>query len=293
LDIYLPGSPPDDATRYLTVGPGYFKTMQIPIQAGRSIDEHDRAGSPPVAVVSELFARKNFVNQNPLGRHIILENEGNKRDMEIVGIARTAHYGRPTRAIPPVVYFAYDQGYPPPRAMTYELRAAGDPLAYANTVRQIVQQADARVPVTEIRTQVADIDETMSLEITLAKLCTGFAVLALVIACVGLYGTVSYNVARRTSEIGIRMALGAQRAAVVWMILSEVVVLAAVGLALSVPAALSAAKLIKAFLFGMTPNDPKALAIAVGILVCAALLAGYLPAQKASRIDPMVALRHE
>jgi macrolide transport system ATP-binding/permease protein len=267
--------------------------MQIPMLAGRGIDEHDRAGSPPVAIVSDLFARKNFGNQSPLGRHIILENEGNKRDMEIVGIARTAHYGRPQDKIPPVVYFAYDQGYPPPREMTYELRTAGDPLSYVNAVRQIVQQADARVPVTDVRSQVADIDETMTLEITLAKLCTGFAVLALVISCVGLYGTVSYNAARRTVEIGIRMALGAQRGNVIWMVLSEVVILAVIGLAISLPTALVAAQLIRSFLFGMTPNDPFALSMAVAILLSAALVAGYLPARRASRTDPMIALRHE
>ena len=130
-------------------------------------------------------------------------------------------------------------------------------------------------------------------EIAFAKLCTGFAVLALVIACVGLYGTMSYSVARRTGEIGIRMALGAQRGAVVWMVLREVFVLAAVGLAISVPTALGASKFVKTFLFGMKPNDPRALTLAVAILLSAALLAGYIPARKASRIDPMIALRHE
>src|SRR5207302_11183725 len=120
-----------------------------------------------------------------------------------------------------------------------------------------------------------------------------FAMLALVIACVGLYGTVAYNVARRTGEIGIRMALGAQRSAVVWMVLREMILLAIVGLAISLPIAFGASKLIASFLFGMKPNDPVALALAVATLLTAALVAGYLPARKASRIDPMIALRHE
>jgi macrolide transport system ATP-binding/permease protein len=124
-------------------------------------------------------------------------------------------------------------------------------------------------------------------------LCTGFAMLALVIACVGLYGTVSYNVAGRTSEIGIRMALGAQRGNVVGMILSQVIVMATVGLAIGMPVALGASRLVESFLFGIKPNDPLALGVAVAILFSAAVLAGYAPARRASRIDPMVALRHE
>jgi ABC-type antimicrobial peptide transport system permease subunit len=130
-------------------------------------------------------------------------------------------------------------------------------------------------------------------EVTFARLCTAFALLALAIACVGLYGTMSYGVARRTSEIGIRMALGAQRASVVWMVLREVLTLAAIGLAISVPAALAASKLVESFLYGMKRNDPLTLAAAVATMVGATLLAGFVPARNASRIDPLAALRHE
>jgi len=149
------------------------------------------------------------------------------------------------------------------------------------------------VPVANVKTQAADIDQTINQEIVFARLCSGFASLGLVIACVGLYGTVAYDVARRTGEIGIRMALGAQRGAVVRMILRQVFVLAAVGLAIGIPAALGASKLVESFLFGMKPNDPRAITLAVAILLGAALLAGYVPARKAARIDPMTALRHE
>ena len=142
-------------------------------------------------------------------------------------------------------------------------------------------------------TQAAEIDWTISQEVTFAKLCTGFAVLALLIACVGLYGTMSYSVARQVGEIGIRMALGAQRGAVVWMVLRRVLLLAAVGLAISVPAALSASQLVKSFLFDTQPNDPGTLALAGVVLLSAAMLAGYAPARRASRIDPLAALRHE
>jgi predicted permease len=212
MPIAVYGAPPNPANRYLTVGPGFFRTMEIPILAGRDFEESDRPGSRAVAVINQVFAKANFGGRNPVGQHLILRNgEGERlaRDMEIVGVSRNARYGGLTRVIPPVVYMPYNQGYPQPNQMVYALRTPGDPLRYVNSVREMVRQADARVPVSEIRTQVADIDQTINQEITFAELCSGFAILALVIACVGLYGTVSYNVARRTGEIGIRMALGA------------------------------------------------------------------------------------
>jgi predicted permease len=294
LDLSVAGAPRDPRGRILSVGPAFFRTMQIPIVAGRDFEERDRPGSPAVAVINEVFAKASFGNGNPLGRRLILSNDGaTARDMEIVGVSKNARYGGLTNDIPPVAYIPYNQGFPRPDAMVYALRTSGDPLGYANSVRELVRQADARVPVSEIRSQAADIDRTINQEITFAELCSGFAILALVIACVGLYGTVSYNVARRTGEIGIRMALGAQRSRVVWMVLREVCLLAAVGLAISVPTALATSKLVESFLFGMKPNDPRSLTLAVVILLSAAILAGYMPARKASRIDPMIALRNE
>jgi macrolide transport system ATP-binding/permease protein len=180
-----------------------------------------------------------------------------------------------------------------PEGITYALHTAGDPLRYVRTVHEIVREADSRIPVTNVVTQAAEIDRTINRELTFAKLCTGFAVLALLMACVGLYGTMSYNVTREVGEIGIRMALGAQRGAVVWMVLRRVLLLAAVGLAISVPAALAASQLVKSFLFGTQPNDPGTLAVAGVVLLVAVILAGYAPARRASRIDPLVALRQD
>ena len=291
----IPGKKPNPDDRMLMIGPWFFKTMKIPILAGREIDDRDTRGSQPVALVSEYFANVNFPGENPLGKHVIFPARPTHppRDMEIVGIAKDSNYGGIRDKKRPVLYFAYNQGWPQPEGMCWELRTTGDPLAYVRTVRDIVHRADDRVPVTNVETQSALIDRRMNQEIVFAELCSGFAILALVIACVGLYGTVSYNVARRTSEIGIRMALGAERGRVMCMILRQVIVMAAAGLAIGVPVALGSSKLVVSLLYGMKPNDPRAMAGAVTILAVAATLAGYGPARRASRIDPMAALRNE
>jgi predicted permease len=277
--------------RVLAAGPRFLATMQIPILAGREFDDRDQPGSNPVAVISEQLARTYFGDENPVGRRITVPDE--KRDLEIVGVSADLRYGglKNEEESAMTVFVAASQ-FPPDR-MTFALHTTGDPLRFVKSVHEIVREADPGIPVTSVVTQAAEIDRTISREITFAKLCTGFAVLALLIACVGLYGTMSYNVARQAGEIGIRMALGAQRGAVVWMVLRRVLLLAGAGLAISVPAALTASKLVKSFLFGTQPNDPGTLALAGVILVCAAVLAGYGPARRASRIDPLAALRQE
>jgi ABC-type antimicrobial peptide transport system permease subunit len=177
--------------------------------------------------------------------------------------------------------------------MFFELRTAGDPLALADQVRRIVHDASPQVPVADLTTQSRQIDATISQERIFAQLCTCFGVLALLMACVGLYGTMAYAVSRRTSEIGIRMALGAQRRRIVWMVLRQVLLLGAVGVVIGMAAVWETTAFLKSFLFGLQPNDPLTLGAAVAILCACAILAGYAPAWRASRIDPMAALRHE
>ena len=296
MPISLPGLPPAEGTRYLTVGPDFLTTMQIPILAGRDFSERDRPDSQAVAVISEEFARINFAGQNPLGHRLLLLHgiHGKvARDMEIVGISKNARYGSITEKTLPVVYLPYNQGAPLPNQMMFAMRTTGDPLAFVNSVRAVVHEADARLPVSEVRSQKTEINDSLHQEIMLAELCSAFALLALTIACVGIYGTISYTVLRRTGEIGIRMALGAQRGPVLWMVLREVLILAGIGLAISLPVALVTSKLVASLLFGMKPNDPLALGLAVAILIIAALLAGGIPAKRASQVDPMTALRHE
>jgi predicted permease len=285
----------DAATRVLANGPGFFATMRIPILAGREFNTRDRIGTPPVAIVNEAWAKVNLEGRNPVGQHVVSYAPGMKpREMEIVGLAKNARYDDLSGQFPPVVYLPFEQNLVVPEGeMTFFLRTAGSPLQYARAVREIVRQADARIPVTALGTQSAQIEREMTSQIIFARLCTVFALLALAIACVGLYGTTSYTVARRTGEIGIRMALGAQRRMVVWMVLRDVLVLAVVGLAISLPVAMASSKMLESLLFEVRPGDPRAMVPAVAILVIAALAAGYLPARKASRIDPMTAVRHE
>jgi predicted lysophospholipase L1 biosynthesis ABC-type transport system permease subunit len=252
-----------------------------------------------VAVVNEEFARTLFGSADPIGRRVV-----NPRcptcEIEIVGVVADTLYGRLrattfSQAGPqPIIFLSFLQAaWEPIGRGTFELRTAGNPLGVVEAVREVVRRADARVPMTQVKTQRALIDGEINGEITFARLCTAFALLALAIACVGLYGTMSYAVARRTSEIGIRMALGAPRTVVTWMMLREVLALTAIGLAVGLPAALLASKVVESFLFGITRNDPLAMGTAVATLAAATLIAGYLPARGAARIDPMVALRHE
>lgn len=285
-------------TRILWTGPRFFATMQIPILRGREIAETDRQGTLRVAVVSELFARTNFGDADPIGRRIevggSLRVGGAPVALEVVGVAANARYGGLKGETPPVVYVGYAQ-VPSSELelMTFAMRTDGDPLHEAAMVRQIVHEADGRVPVTKFKTLAADIDQTINQEIVFARLCTAFAILALTIACVGLYATMAYAVARRTSEIGLRLALGAGRGAVIWMMLRDVCVLAGVGLAIGASAALASSRVIESFLFETKPNDPRAVALAAAILLTSALAAGYAPARRASRVDPLAALRHE
>jgi predicted permease len=288
------------SSHVLTVGPRFFTTLQIPLLRGREIEDRDGPGAPYVAVVNQEFVRVFFEGADPIGRHVSMKRACGTCDIEIVGVVANTLYGQlkatsfTPAGPPPTIFVSYSQAvWGPVSEVTYQLRTAGDPLAPVGAVRDIVRRADSRVPVTRMRTQRALIDANINQEITFARLCTAFALLALAIACVGLYGTMSYGVSRRTSEIGVRMALGAGRGTVVWMVLRDACVLAGLGLAISLPAALAATKLVESFLFRMTPNDPLALSVAVLTMAAATLLAGYVPARNASRINPTAALRHE
>ncbi len=274
-----------------SVGPSFFETMRIPILLGRALDVHDVKGAAPAAVVNEAFARAYYPGRNPVGEHMgILDGA---RDVAIVGVSANARESL-KEPFSPFVYISYNQ-FPAPewRGMSFEVRTAGDPLALAADVQRAVHAAAPDVPVANVATQAERIESSLTQERTLADLCTSFAILALTIACIGLYGSMAYTVSRRTGEIGIRMALGARAGRVVWMVMREALALTAAGLALGFAGARTAVPAIKSFLFGVTFGDPSVMTWAAGLLIISSLLAGYGPARRASRVDPLKALRHE
>ncbi len=280
------------STNDALVGPSFFSTMQIPILLGRPIDEGDTADALHVAVVNEVFAQKFFPGRNPVGQHF---NFRSPTDVQIVGVAKNSVYASLKSEIPPVAYVPWSQippGWLPP-GMCYELRTFGNPLALANSVREVVHRASPLVPVADVSTQVRYIDSTIAPERTFADLSTGFGMLALIIACVGLYGTMAYSVARRTNEIGVRIALGAKRRTVIWIVQREVLTLSSIGVAIGLTVAWEIARFVASFLFGVRPNDVIVFSLAAVIPMVCAILAGYAPAWRASRIDPMQALRNE
>jgi predicted lysophospholipase L1 biosynthesis ABC-type transport system permease subunit len=266
------------------VGPDFFETMRIPLVAGREFDGQDIIGGVPVAVINQRLARVLGLAQ-PIGARITL----GERTLEVIGVVGDALYINLKDDLSPMIYLPYEA----PGQMTYEVRTAARPLSLAGAVRQVVRQLDARLAVFDMTTQAEYIDRAISQEIALARLCVMFAALALVIACVGLYGLVAFNVARQTREIGIRMALGARPARVVWRVLRSVLILEVVGLMVGIPVAWAGARYAESLLFEIEPGDPTVLALAVTVLFVTGLAAGFVPARRAAGIDPLLAVRHE
>ena len=293
--VTIPGRPQQQAattTYRLDVDPAFLDTMQIPIVMGRGLEAGDLA-SPAVAVVNQRFAAVFFNGEDPVGRQFGLGYPAGGPLFQIVGVSRNAHYNSLQERDEPAVYVPYTHDLASMRGLFFELRTAGDPLGAVPAVRRIVHDASPEVSITEVSSQAQVIEQTISQERTFADLATCFAGLALLIACVGLYGAMAFTVARRTGEIGIRMALGAQRSKIIRMVLREVLLLTAVGLAVGYGAARLSIHLVESFLYGVKANDPLAVAAAIAILLAAALAAGYVPAWRASRIDPVAALRSE
>jgi predicted permease len=283
--------PERDNAIFIGAGPGFFATMQTPLVAGREFTERDSAGSATVAVISETYARRFFPGQDPIGHHLSAKVRGKRRDLEVIGIARDVRSISMRRAPYPTVYVPYAQltgDYP----TTLEVRVSGSLTHVAAAIQKVCKQNLPAVAV-DVRPFTAQVEATIVQERMIATLATGFGVLALLMSCIGIYGLLAYTVARQKKEIGIRMALGARSFQVIVMVLRSAVSLVLIGVVLGLPAAWVASRWIESMLFGLKRNDPFTLAVAVLLLVTSAMLAAYLPARRASRVDPMMTLRNE
>jgi predicted permease len=273
------------------VGAGYFKTVGTPILRGREFNEADELRGAPVCVINETFLRTFFKGENPIGKHITDLYPTTITTFEIVGVVADAREHE-LRSQPRPRFFG--NAFHPIGAahpISIMIRANGDPMRFLRTVTQAINQFDPALPISAIRTVDQQIGRRLVAERMMARLAASFGALALLMAAIGIYGVMSYTIGRRTNEIGLRMALGASQGGVLRMVLRETAVLLVTGAAIGIPAAIGAARLLRSTLAGVSPADPVSLALALAIISLATLLAGYLPARRASRIDPMEALR--
>lgn len=278
----------------ILIGPGFGETLGVPLLQGREIGIQDTPSSGKVAVVNQAFASAFFPNQNPIGRRLTFEEDSDKDDFEIVGVIGDSKYDsakeQPEKTVFRPILQVQDQLT---FANVFELRTVAEPLNLAGEVRAAVTEVNGRLSILNITSLRLQTDEALKQDKLLAQLVSFFGLLGLLLSCVGLYGIMAHAVVRRTNEIGIRMALGAERLNIIWMVLKESLLLVVVGLAIGLPASRAAAQLISNQLFGLSPSDPLSMITAVTLLTLVAALAGYLPARRAARLDPLKALRYE
>jgi predicted permease len=271
----------------------YWKTMGVHLVEGRDFTEHDAGKDITVAIVNQKFARHFFGEKSAIGRHIGFgDRKGNKLKIEIVGVSEDTLYEGPREGVRRQVFVPLLQS-DFPAGVAFYVRTAIDSQSMFNTLRTKVRELDASLPVYDMKTLERQLDETLSTERLIAALSAAFGLLATVLAALGLYGVMAFVVARRTREIGLRMALGAPQRQVVWMVMRETLILVGVGLAIGIPAALALSKYVSKQLFGVQPTDLLSAGAALVILAVVAAGAGFLPARRASTIDPITALRYE
>jgi predicted permease len=276
------------------VGPDFFSTMRIPIVLGRGIQRTDTATSPKVAVVDETFTKKYFPGENPIGHRFSLSSKYDPANSyEIVGVVRPAELTDVNPGVHPKGYASYAQFPKTLGQMYFEVRAEGPPATIVSELRNAVYQTDASLPLMALKTQAEETREALSFQRLLARLTTIFGLLALLLAMIGLYGTIAYAVTRKTNEIGVRMALGARPTNILGMVLRQGITLTLIGVAFGVVATLGGTRLVSSMIFGVSPYDPLTFVAVAAILSIVALLACYIPARRAMKVDPMVALRYE
>jgi predicted permease len=274
------------------VSPGYFATLKIALYSGREFTEQD-TGAHKVAIVNEKFARHYFGDQTAVGRHIGLGGDpGTKTDIEIVGVVRDTRYQTMHQDPPRQVYFPYLQN-DWAGMMTAYVRTDVNPDQMFPALRNVVRKLNANLPVFLMKTEERQRDDSLAVELLAARLSSAFGTLATVLAAIGLYGVMAFVVARRTREIGIRMALGAISGDVIWLVMREVLLLAGAGIAVGLPAALAVTRLLGSQLYGIKPNDPSTIVVATVGIAAIAALSGFVPARRATRVDPVTAIRCE
>jgi predicted permease len=276
------------------VGDDYFTTMRIPLLAGRSFNAHDTATSQRVAVVNQALAKKDWGNENPIGKAAwTTDNHDQKLTYMIVGVCANTHYSELRKDAPPLFFLSYRQAPDVSFGMRFMVRTRVPGSGIVPSLRAAVQSIDHDLPLDNVRTQTEQIDEITMNERIFADLSGGFGVLALMLACIGIYGVMAYSVSQRTNEIGIRMALGAQPGRVLRMVLGEASWMAVLGVAAGIGAALALGRLVASMLYGLKPYDPATLALSVLLLIAVAVGASWIPARRAAGVDPMRALRTE
>jgi predicted permease len=285
---------PDGPNRVVSnniVGPDYFAAMGLPLVSGRNFEGRDAGKTPRVAVISETMAQRFFPNSSAIGKRFGTNGPESVDQIEVIGVVKDAKYRRLDEQFRPMAYYPYAQR--PDVLSNFVVRFAGPPDSTITQIRQTIKGVDRNVAIDEVVSLSEHVGRSLVQQKLVARLSSFFGVLALLLACIGLYGVMSYAVARRTNEIGIRMALGAQRRGVLWLVLREVLVLIGIGLVIGLLAAFAATRVTEKLLFGLKANDPLTIAVACLVLTAVALLAGYLPARRAARVEPIAALRDE
>jgi predicted permease len=297
LPGYTPNPGEDMSVADMLLGPDYCETLGVPLLMGREIGVRDTLAAQKIAVVNQAFVKHFFHGENPLGRRFHFgDNDDPERgeDLEIVGVIGDVKYNSAKEAAEPTAYRPMLQVQDSDAySSTLHIRSTGDAAGLAPSVRQVIGQVDDKLPIFGVTTLREQLSRALQQEKLIAELVSFFGLLALLLACIGLYGVMAHGVVRRTKEIGIRMALGAERRKIVWMVLRETIVLVLVGIAIGVPAALVGTRFIASQLFGLGAADPLTLLVAALVLSGVGVLAGFLPARKASKVNPLIALRYE